>query len=89
MFPTQNGRPPAPDRIGEWVRPALRKAGLWIPGRGPHAFRRTFATEFLRANPAQLRRLQLLMRHAFIVTTMLYDYADPEECRPALSNLRL
>jgi hypothetical protein len=29
------------------------------------------------------------MGHSLVATTILYDYGDPEDLRPALSNLRL
>jgi integrase len=82
-------RVPLPDTVGHWVREALRTLGLHRPARGAHALRRTFATEFLRQNPKELRRLQVLMRHAQLSTTLLYDYPDPHDFSPALDRLRL
>lgn len=89
VFPSARGGAPTAGTVGRWVRRALRRIGLWHAGRGPHAFRRTFATEFLRVHPAELRRLQVLMRHASISTTTLYDYPRPEDVQAALRGLVL
>jgi integrase len=71
------------------VRELLRGAGLWRQWRGPHAFRRTFATEFLRARPGELRRLQVLMRHRQLATTVLYDFPEPSDYAGAVAGLSL
>lgn len=89
VFPGTGGEPAHPDTIGEWVREALQAAGVWQPGRGPHALRRTFATEYLRAYPERLRSLQKLMRHRQISSTVLYDYGTVEELREDVTALRL
>jgi integrase len=77
VFPGSDGQAVSPDTIGQWVRAAFARAGLAAPGRGAHALRRTFATEFLHRNPGALRQLQVLMRHSMLATTVLYDYPDP------------
>lgn len=61
------------------VRQILETLGLYRPYRGAHAFRRTFATEFLRQHPGELRSLQRLMRHESIFTTTRYDFPRPED----------
>jgi hypothetical protein len=56
-------------------------------GRGCHAFRRTFATAYLRENVGDLRGLQKLLRHDNIGTTVLYDYPQPEDLAPRLARV--
>lgn len=89
VFPTRSGMMPRSDTVGEWTRKALVKAGLYRRGRGCHAFRRTFATEFLRRYPGRLRQLQVLMRHSNISTTTKYDYPRPDDLRGVVRNLHL
>jgi integrase len=90
VFPSAaDGRAYNPDALGCVVRKLLQKGGLWRRYRGPHAFRRTFATTFLRERPGELRRLQVLMRHSHLATTVLYDYPEPKDFREAVAGLRL
>lgn len=90
VFPADvDGRAYHPDALGRVARMILRGAGLWRVGRGPHAFRRTFATTFLRERPGELRRLQVLMRHRQLATTVLYDYPEPADYRDAVAGLTL
>jgi integrase len=88
VFPGADGEA-HPDTIGEWVRRALQAAGIWHVGRGAHAFRRTFATEYLRTYPERLRSLQKLMRHRQISSTVLYDYVPVDELRGDVAAMRL
>src|SRR5262245_13064138 len=89
VFSGPDGTAVSPDSVGRWVRHALARAGVQAPYRGAHAFRRTFATAFLRSNPEQLRSLQVLMRHRNIATTVLYDYPNPQDYAAALGKLPL
>lgn len=89
VFPNPDGGRLSIGRAGERVSLLLRRAGLQKPGRRAHALRRTFATEYLRQYPDRIRQLQVLMRHSQLQTTILYDYARPEEYRQAVAGLRL
>jgi integrase len=90
VFPSAaDGRPYAPDALGRVVRKLLQRGGLWRRYRGAHAFRRTFATTFLRERPGELRRLQVLMRHSHLATTVLYDYPEPKDFAEAVAGLKL
>lgn len=89
VFPGVHGRPVSPRRFGRWVECLLKRVGLWRPGRGCHAFRRSFATMYLRENGGDLLGLKQLMRHENIATTALYVYLQPEDLAPRLARLRL
>lgn len=89
----ENGAPvfpslSTPAAVGRRVATLLRRAGLTRPGRGAHAFRRSFATRFLRQTH-DLRALQQLLRHESIQTTATYCYPSPEELTPLLVSLGL
>ena len=89
VFPRRGGKYAHVETISRWVAEALDAIGLSKTWRGPHAFRRTFATVFLRTHPDQLRRLQVLMRHANISTTVQYDWPTPQDLREAVKELPL
>lgn len=90
VFPNRDGAHYTPGSIGELVRGLLERAGLWKPGSGcAHRFRRSFATEYLRANPGDLEGLRRLMRHDAIATTIRYVYLEPEDLAPRLARVRL
>ena len=90
VFPNRGGGHYTPGSIGELVRGFLARAGLWKPGDGcAHRFRRSFATEYLRANPGDLEGLRRLLRHDQIATTVRYVYLQPEDLAPRLARLRL
>lgn len=44
-----------------------------------HTLRHTFATEFLKKNPQDIRTLQILMGHSRIDTTSIYSHVSPDE----------
>ena len=75
--------------LGRQIRGLLTALGLYRPYRGAHAFRRTFATVFLRAHPGELRALQKLLRHENIATTCQYDYPRPEDLVGKVAQLGL
>lgn len=83
------GRPMNAGSVSHIVRRVLARAGIARRWRGAHAFRRTLATAYLRENPQDIRGLQKILRHRSIVTTTLYDYAQPEELKPRIARLRL
>jgi site-specific recombinase XerC len=89
VFPGRFGEPVSPSTVGAWVATAFRRPGIKRPWQNAHALRRTFAAEFLRRHPDQLRRLQVLMRHENIATTVLYDYPEAEDLRGAVAALPL
>lgn len=60
------------------VRTMLERGGLSGSKLGPHTFRHTFATMYLRAG-GDIYRLQRLLGHATIKQTMVYlHFDDPE-----------
>jgi integrase len=87
VFPGPGGRFLHPDSIGRRVRQALRRAGMYVQWRGPHAFRRTFACAFLRQHPGQLLHLQRAMRHSRLETTNLYIYLSDDEVAASVQKL--
>ena len=64
VFPGRwDSEPMRAQSVGAAVRGCCAGPAFTRPWRGAHALRRTFATNFLRSNPADLRGLQALMRH--------------------------
>lgn len=90
VFPHPRGGHYRPDGIGRIVQRLLTKAGLWHRGAGcAHRFRRSFATEYLRANPQDLIGLQRLMRHEQVSTTSGYVMYLPDDLTPRMARVRL
>lgn len=97
VFPTppragRQGQPGhyRPEGLGRVVQRLLTQAGLWHKGAGcAHRFRRSFATEYLRANPQDLAGLQRLMRHENPTTTAGYIFYQPDDLAPRLAKVRL
>lgn len=87
VFRNQRGEPVTARCIWARTHALLTRAGLHRPGRGTHAFRRTFATVYLRQNPGDIRGLQQLLRHERIETTAKYCFLQPEDLRARLPNL--
>lgn len=95
IFPGRNGKPMSSKSMqNHVVRTILAPAGIRPPKGGPHTFRHTFATLYL-ANGGQLRRLQRILGHASITTTMRYDHvvdselaAEHERCSPLADVMR-
>jgi site-specific recombinase XerD len=54
-----------------------------------HRFPRTFATEYLRANPQDLEGLRCLLRHDNVATTARYVYLDAADLRDRLERVAL
>jgi integrase len=90
VFPGCQGGHCCPESIGRRVQKLLKRAGLWSRGIGSaHRFRRTFATQFLRANPGDLEGLRRLMRHEQIATTVRYAFLEPEDLAARLARVQL
>jgi integrase len=90
VFPGPRGRPYKPPSLGLIVRKLLIRAGLWTRGLGTaHRFRRTLATEYLRATPGDLVGLQAIMRHENVATTARYAWLTSDDLAPRLARVRL
>lgn len=84
------GQPYKPGSLGRHVQLLLTRLGVWERGLElAHRFRRTFATEFLRANPGDLEGLRKLMRHDNLATTVLYVYLQPEDLASRMEQVAL
>ncbi len=71
-------RPMTVATLKDRVRRIVERAGITGEKTGPHTFRHTFATMYLRAG-GDLYRLQRLMGHTNIKQTMVYLHlADPD-----------
>jgi site-specific recombinase XerC len=91
-WPSRKGdcRPCVPDAIGRQLHRLLTRAGLWHRGLGvTHRLRRSFATVYLQANPADLEGLRRLMRHEKITTTAMYCYREPADLAQRLAKMQL
>ena len=62
------------------MRRAVDRAGLDLPGKGPHALRHSLATEMLR-HGASLENIGQLLRHSHPNTTQIYAKVDLEALR--------
>jgi integrase len=80
------GRAVTPPAIGKEFDGLVRRAGLKKTWRNCHALRRTMASRFLEVNPGDVGSLQVIMRHASIATTALYNYPRPASLAPRLNN---
>jgi integrase len=97
VFPSdQRGTRPTPAghltayALGEQARVFLQRLVFWRSGTGvSHRFRRTFATEYLRANPQDLEGLRRLMRHDDIATTVRYVYFNENDLAQRLGRVAL
>jgi integrase len=90
VFPVRRGRHYTPEGLGKRVQQLLRRAGVWTSGNGNcHRFRRSFATTYLKTNPADLTGLMRLMRHENIATTQRYVWYEPENLAPRMQALEL
>jgi integrase len=90
VFPNDDGEHLTPYALGERLRVFLEAIGFWWPGSGAsHRFRRTFATEYLRANPSDLEGLRCLMRHESIGTTARYIFLDERDLAQRLERVAL
>jgi integrase len=88
IFPNGLGGHMHPSSINRLMQQILRCAGLYHRGRSCHAFRRTFATAYLKENPSDLAGLQKLLRHESINTTAQYLYLQPEDLARRLARVR-
>jgi integrase len=89
IFPGWHGRPMRPESLSERIRRLFRRAGVARPYRGVHAFRRTFATEYLQTHRGDLAGLQTLMRHEDIAVTALYIFLQPTDLAPRVAQVAL
>jgi integrase len=90
VFPhARTGGPVTSEALGYRVCRLFRAAGLSRPWRGAHAVRRTFATAYLRENPADLLGLKKLLRHEQVETTSLYVYLEPADLAPRVARVRM
>jgi integrase len=90
VFPNPHGQPYRPNSLGVIVRLLLTRAGLWTTGLGcAHRFRRSLATEYLRANPGDLVGLQAILRHEQIATTARYAWLTTDDLAPRLARVHL
>lgn len=89
VFPGPTGRPISPQRLEQWVREIFRRAELLRPRRACHAFRRTFASRYLEANPEDLVGLKALLRHERLDTTLDYVFLRASVLAPRLARVRL
>jgi integrase/recombinase XerD len=88
--PAKIGQPLTPGGIGKIVQILLTRAGLWTRGMGAaHRFRRSFATEYLRANRSDVLGLQQLMRHDDVATTQRYVFFTREDLAARLDQITL
>lgn len=88
--PRFKGQPYTPNGLGKLVRRILLRAGLWTPGAGSaHRFRRSLATEYLRANPGDLVGLQKILRHEQVSTTARYAWLTQDDLTPRLARVVL
>lgn len=77
------------ETVSQLVRRLLKRAGVYRPGRGCHAWRRTLATRYLQANPGDLDGLAKLLGHSQVSTTFLYSFMQPATLRPRLDRVPL
>jgi hypothetical protein len=90
VFAARRGCPYTPEGLGKRIQRLLRRAGVWTSGTGNcHRFRRSFATTYLKTNPADLTGLMRLMRHENIATTQRYVWYEPEDLAPRMAALEL
>ncbi len=88
--PKHVGQPYTANGLGKWVQRILERGGVWKAGIGScHRFRRSFATQYLRANPQDLIGLQRLMRHSTVATTSKYCFLEPDDLTPRMAKMRL
>jgi integrase len=77
-LPPSPARPMAQSTLELRIRSVVERAGITGDKLGPHTFRHTFATAYLRAG-GDLYRLQRLMGHSSIKETQVYlSLSDPE-----------
>lgn len=84
------GKPVSKNTLEDWIRQVMQEAGVTGRKIGPHTFRHTGATMYLRAG-GDLHRLQRILGHSSIKQTEIYLHlADPEafEEHSRLSPLR-
>ena len=68
----------------------LKRIGFWRPGSGTaHRFRRSFATEYLRAKPSDLEGLRRLLGHENLSTTARYVYLEHEDLAARMARVAL
>jgi integrase len=89
VFPGPSGRAISPQRLEQWVREIFGRAALLRPRRACHAFRRTFASRYLEANPEDLVGLKELLRHERLETTLDYVFLRVSVLAPRLARMKL
>ncbi len=77
-----NFRGEAISRQGAWkvIKTLFKQAGLYLPGKGPHILRHSFATELLSSG-ADLRIVQELLGHASLSTTQIYTHIQKKKIK--------
>lgn len=79
LFPTKKGTKVDPNHLRRSVKRYAEKAGIDEVERvSPHTLRHTFATAHYRQH-GDIRRLQKLLGHSDISTTMIYTHMADEE----------
>ena len=73
------------DTVTSKVTKVLKEAGMYVKGRGVHAFRHTFATETLKNT--NIRVTQEALDHKNISTTEIYTHVVAEEKKRAVAAL--
>lgn len=90
VFRAARGRPISRVGFEKRIRAVIAAAGITPPKAGPHTFRHTFATAYLR-NGGSIKRLQLILGHSSVTTTEIYLHlaqTDIEAEHARLSPLR-
>lgn len=88
MFANYNGKPHGPRALGEWLPPALKRAGIEAKGRVlcPHSFRHTYVTAVRRQVDAV--SFGQMIGHSDAKTTDGYDAPDVHQRIQALEGAR-
>jgi integrase/recombinase XerD len=86
LFQHRNGKPWSYKQVTRRVRAWAEEAG-GVATPKPHRFRHTFATDFLEANPDDIRTLQALLGHADLGTTGIYTQVVDRRRGEAISRL--